>query len=89
MSVADSVPSLEIRLFGAFTATVGGAPLPALRTRKGQWLLALLALFLGAAVERASRWSGLSVNRSASRYGNPASVVYSSTQPQVRPQPHG
>lgn len=36
--------SLEIRLFGPFAALVNGHPLPRLRTRKGQWLLALLVL---------------------------------------------
>jgi len=45
MSVARSnPPQLEIRLFGPFAARVNGEVLPRLRTRKGQWLLALLAL---------------------------------------------
>jgi DNA-binding SARP family transcriptional activator len=36
--------SLAIRLFGSFEARVGGVPLRGLRTRKGEWLLALLVL---------------------------------------------
>lgn len=36
--------SLEIRLFGDFQVEISGAPIPSLRTRKGQWLLALLTL---------------------------------------------
>jgi predicted ATPase/DNA-binding SARP family transcriptional activator len=44
---------LTIRLFGSFEARLGDTPLPRLRTRKGQWLLALLALRPGAEVERA------------------------------------
>lgn len=35
---------LQLRLFGPFSATLFGEPLPRLRTRKGHWLLALLAL---------------------------------------------
>ena len=35
---------LEIRLFGQFDARLNGAPLRTLRTRKGEWLLALLVL---------------------------------------------
>jgi DNA-binding SARP family transcriptional activator len=49
----DSGPSLAIFLFGPFEARVHGAPLPRLRSRKGQWLLALLALRAGATLERA------------------------------------
>ena len=53
----DELPSrpaagLELRLFGPFTARNRGQSLPALRTRKGQWLLALLALRAGNAVSR-------------------------------------
>ena len=44
---------LTLRLFGPFEASVGETPLPRLRTRKGQWLLALLALRPGVEVERA------------------------------------
>ena len=36
--------ALELRLFGAFDVRVHGSPLPPLRYRKEQWLLALLAL---------------------------------------------
>src|ERR1051325_11392865 len=43
---------LEIRLFGVFEARVHGVPLPRLRTRKGEWLLALLALRAGRETER-------------------------------------
>src|SRR5215218_10132197 len=44
---------LRLRLFGPFGAQVRGNPLPRLRTRKGQWLLALLTLRSGCEVERA------------------------------------
>src|SRR5690349_3053612 len=44
--------SLTIRLFGRFSAELRGAPLPRLRTRKGEWLLALLALRAGQPVTR-------------------------------------
>jgi predicted ATPase/class 3 adenylate cyclase len=44
---------LCLRLFGPFEARVSGEPLPHLRTRKGQWLLALLTLRGGCEVERA------------------------------------
>ena len=36
--------SFELHLLGPFEAHVDGQPLPRLRSRKGQWLLALLAL---------------------------------------------
>src|SRR5262245_36012309 len=45
-------PSLELRLFGPIAVEVGGRPLPHLRSRKGLWLLALLALREGRNVER-------------------------------------
>src|SRR5262249_10330945 len=48
-----SVSPLTIRLFGPFEARLKGAPLPRLRSRKVQWLLALLTLRHEAAVERA------------------------------------
>ena len=35
---------LILHLLGPFAGYVHGAPLPRLRSRKGQWLLALLAL---------------------------------------------
>jgi predicted ATPase/DNA-binding SARP family transcriptional activator len=41
-------------MFGPLTVLVGGKPLPRLRSRKGNWLLALLALRPGQAVDR--RW---------------------------------
>ena len=44
--------ALELRLFGAFGAFVDGVPLPRLRSRKGLWLLALLALRPGRSVSR-------------------------------------
>jgi predicted ATPase/class 3 adenylate cyclase/DNA-binding SARP family transcriptional activator len=37
-------PPFTLRLFGPFEALVGDDPLPALHSRKGQWLLALLVL---------------------------------------------
>jgi predicted ATPase/DNA-binding SARP family transcriptional activator len=43
---------LVIRLFGSFEALVHGHPLPRLRTRKGQWLLALLVLRPSEELER-------------------------------------
>src|SRR5438045_511765 len=46
------VPPLTIHLFGPFEARVNGVHLPRLRTRKGQWVLALLALRHGRDVER-------------------------------------
>lgn len=54
MELVESPPvsALEILLLGSFTVRVEGHPLPRLRTRKGQSLLALLALRPGRAVER-------------------------------------
>jgi predicted ATPase/DNA-binding SARP family transcriptional activator len=43
---------LEIRMFGPLEVRIGGRPLPRLRSRKGLWLLALLALRTGRDVER-------------------------------------
>jgi predicted ATPase/DNA-binding SARP family transcriptional activator len=43
-----------LRLFGAFAAQIDGRPLPLARYRKTHWLLALLALRRGRAVERAA-----------------------------------
>src|SRR5207302_6529089 len=52
-TMADSTaPPLTLRLFGSFEAHRGEAPLPRMRTRKDQWLLALLALRPGAEVAR-------------------------------------
>lgn len=47
----EQVP-LVIRLFGPFEITIHGKELSHLRTRKGQWLLALLILHRGGPVER-------------------------------------
>ncbi|MCW3052512.1 MAG: transcriptional activator [Chthonomonadales bacterium] len=43
---------LILRLFGPFDARRNGEPLPPLRSRRGHWVLALLALRQGRAVER-------------------------------------
>jgi DNA-binding SARP family transcriptional activator len=51
----DGSPSpmpLGLHLFGPFAASVHGAPLPRLRSRKGQWLLALLVLRDSREVDR-------------------------------------
>ena len=45
-------PPLRLRLFGPFDARLGNHSLPRLRTRKEQWLLALLALRGPHAVDR-------------------------------------
>src|SRR5437773_470149 len=52
MAPADSPCRLCIRLFGPFEAQRHGEPLPPLRSRKVQWLLALLILRHGREVER-------------------------------------
>ena len=49
----EEMSPLSIRLFGPFAVEVNGVPLRHLRTRKGQWLLALLTLRSGSVVERA------------------------------------
>jgi class 3 adenylate cyclase/DNA-binding SARP family transcriptional activator len=52
MTASDcAAPPLAIHLFGPFEVRVDGVPLPRLRSRKGEWLLALLVLRPGA-VER-------------------------------------
>src|SRR6266545_6287037 len=43
---------LELGLLGPWAAWLHGQPLPPLRTRRGQWLLALLVLHQGRSVER-------------------------------------
>jgi predicted ATPase/DNA-binding SARP family transcriptional activator len=43
---------LRVRLFGPFEAYVEGNPIPRLRSRKGEWLLALLLLRRGQRVDR-------------------------------------
>jgi predicted ATPase/DNA-binding SARP family transcriptional activator len=48
----SSASPLRLRLFGPFEACLNGAPLPRLRTRRGEWLLALLALRAGREVDR-------------------------------------
>src|SRR5689334_16968833 len=44
--------ALVIRLLGPWEVRIHGQPLPPLRSRKGQWLLALLVLHRGRAVAR-------------------------------------
>jgi predicted ATPase/DNA-binding SARP family transcriptional activator len=51
-SLPEEVSPLTLRLLGPFEARLGEEPLPRLRSRKGPWLLALLALRDGAEVER-------------------------------------
>lgn len=46
------LPAISIRLFSVFAAEIDGVPVPAMRRRKSQWLLALLALRLGKEVSR-------------------------------------
>lgn len=50
----EQVPEfrLQIRLFGAFDVRLDGVPIPPLRSRKVQWLLALLALRNEQALDR-------------------------------------
>jgi non-specific serine/threonine protein kinase len=52
MSALKSKNLLEIRLFGPLSVRVDDTPLPSLRTKKGHWLLALLALRHDREVER-------------------------------------
>jgi hypothetical protein len=40
MAPQPAVALLELKLFGPFGVQVNGQPLPRLRSRKGQWLLA-------------------------------------------------
>lgn len=47
-----ALPPLTIRLFGPLRVTVCGAPLPRVRARSDEWLLALLVLRHGRAVSR-------------------------------------
>ncbi|MCW3053245.1 MAG: transcriptional activator, partial [Chthonomonadales bacterium] len=49
----SSESRLRIQLFGAFDVRIDGVPIPPLRTRKVQWLLALLVLRHGQALDRA------------------------------------
>src|SRR5438093_1492553 len=48
----EAASGLEIRLFGPLEVRIGPYPLPRLRSRRGLWLLALLALRGGRDVER-------------------------------------
>jgi predicted ATPase/DNA-binding SARP family transcriptional activator len=48
----EGAARLVVRLLGPWDVRVHGQPLPPLRSRKGEWLLALLFLRSGAAVER-------------------------------------
>jgi predicted ATPase/DNA-binding SARP family transcriptional activator len=50
--VSERTTPLSIRLFGPMEVLVHGEPLPHLRSRKGQWLLAHLALRAGTPVDR-------------------------------------
>src|SRR5215467_3808328 len=52
MRPSDPPPALTIQLLGAFEVHVHSQPLPRLRSKKGQWLLALLALRHGHEVSR-------------------------------------
>jgi predicted ATPase/DNA-binding SARP family transcriptional activator/class 3 adenylate cyclase len=47
-----SAGKLAVRLFGPFEVRLNGRPLPRLRSRRGEWLLALLVLRHGAEVDR-------------------------------------
>ena len=52
-SVSEATdPPLQIALLGPFSVRIGNKPLPPLRTRKGQWLFAMLALRHGRTVAR-------------------------------------
>src|SRR5687767_12539310 len=54
LTVTDcaTTSSFSLRLFGPLDIRLSGEPLPRLRSRKGQWLLALLALRHDAEVSR-------------------------------------
>jgi predicted ATPase/DNA-binding SARP family transcriptional activator len=52
MMASETAIPLAIRCFGPFEVHVCGTPIPRLRSCKGYWLLALLALRPGSAVER-------------------------------------
>ena len=56
---ARPASALGIRLFGPFEAQLAGQPLPPLRSRKGEWLLALLVLRHGRAVFPGLREDGI------------------------------
>src|SRR5438045_8277908 len=48
----EAASGLEVRLFGPMEVCAGGRSLPRLQSRKGQWLLALLALRAERDVDR-------------------------------------
>src|SRR5947208_11451840 len=48
----ESAVPLALHLFGPFEVRLHGQPLPRLRSRKGEWLLALLTLRQGREVDR-------------------------------------
>src|SRR5579871_3016687 len=48
----EDIPPIMIRLFGPLEVSLHGRPLPPLRSQRGKWLLALLALRPGREVER-------------------------------------
>jgi predicted ATPase/class 3 adenylate cyclase/DNA-binding SARP family transcriptional activator len=52
MTPDETAPPLTLRLLGPFEALVNGAPLLRLHSRKGLWLLALMALRGGRELER-------------------------------------
>ncbi|MBC8104713.1 MAG: hypothetical protein H7Z41_19230, partial [Cytophagales bacterium] len=52
LSVVPPVAPLTITLFGPLSVLVNGQPIPHLRSRKAQWLLALLTLRGGRPVQR-------------------------------------
>src|SRR5579871_4359164 len=49
---SNAMSPVTLRLFGSFQLLVDGQPVPGLRARKDQWLLALLALAHGRPVQR-------------------------------------
>src|SRR5688572_11568053 len=52
MPAPATTERLILRLFGPFQARTGDAPIPRLRSQKGEWLLALLALRGAAGARR-------------------------------------
>src|SRR5262245_24748901 len=48
----EAASGLEVRLFGPMEVRLCSQPLPRLRSRKGLWLLALLALRAGRSLDR-------------------------------------
>src|SRR5437870_69482 len=62
-----ALPPLTIHLFAPLRVTVRGEPMPRVRTRSVEWLLALLALRHGRAVNRAWLAGALRPESSGSR----------------------